>query len=539
MKHKGNGKHIIAWMVAVCMALVMVPAASFAAVTGVTMDPTKATLESGEHIQLSAAVTVTGSEATTVKWTTTDAGIAQVDATGYVTAGSKEGTATITATSTADTSKSATCTVTVYGTALKVCTGTRTIPVTLASFHKGDLANMDSISVPAWGGYQHYFSYKGYAGSTGPAVKTILKEAGIDVDALSDDATISFIPSDDVGGNYTATFTVKELLRDARYYYPNAAKLEKGMQATADQKADAVKVESMIDTGTGKAATRLVLGQVGANERSVAVSTKNMTTGGKIIVSETPAAALSNDVTANISSGSTILPGTEIKLDSPSIFENEIYYTTNGVAPTKSDANLYNYKTKTNGPEDPVANATITAPTTEGSFTVKTLQTKYGKKDSAVKTFTYRVSTLPSANKVYKVGKAQYKVTKAAVTGGTVTFMKMNKKTYKTASVPKTVKIKGYTFKVNAINAKAFYKNKKLKTVSIGANVAKIGSKAFYGDKSLKSIKVYTKLLKKNRVGTNAFKGINKKAKIKVPKSKYKTYKKIFKGKPKTVKVVK
>ena len=71
----------------------------------------------------------------------------------------------------------------------------------------------------------------------------------------------------------------------------------------------------------------------------------------------------------------------------------------------------------------------------------------------------------------------------------------------------------------------------------IGANVKTIGSAAFAGDKKLKSIVVKSKVLKK--VGSKAFKGINKKAVIKVPKAKKKAYNKLFKkkGQAKTVKI--
>ena len=71
----------------------------------------------------------------------------------------------------------------------------------------------------------------------------------------------------------------------------------------------------------------------------------------------------------------------------------------------------------------------------------------------------------------------------------------------------------------------------------IGKNVVTIGKSAFSGDSKLKSITVKGKALKK--VGKQALKGINKKAVIRVPKSKKKAYQKLFKGKgqKKTVKV--
>ena len=63
--------------------------------------------------------------------------------------------------------------------------------------------------------------------------------------------------------------------------------------------------------------------------------------------------------------------------------------------------------------------------------------------------------------------------------------------------------------------------------ITIGAGVTTIGKKAFAGCKNIKNIIVKSKSLKK--IGKNAFKGINKTAKIKVPKNKLKAYKKLFK----------
>lgn len=101
------------------------------------------------------------------------------------------------------------------------------------------------------------------------------------------------------------------------------------------------------------------------------------------------------------------------------------------------------------------------------------------------------------------------------------------------------VKIDGKTYEVTKIAANAFKNCKKLKKVTIGSNITEIGKQAFYGCKNLKSITVKSKVLKK--VGSKAFKGIHTKAKIKVPKTKLKDYKKRLKGKGqgKKVKIVK
>ncbi|MCM1499620.1 MAG: leucine-rich repeat protein [Clostridium sp.] len=144
----------------------------------------------------------------------------------------------------------------------------------------------------------------------------------------------------------------------------------------------------------------------------------------------------------------------------------------------------------------------------------------------------------------------QHKVSYQVVSpGSTVTFYKVNDKKAAKAVVPDTVTIDGTTYKVTAVSAQAFNGCKKLKSVTIGksvtaigekaffkctalekitipASVAKIGKKAFYGCKKLKSITIKTKKLKSTSVGAQAFKGIHKKAVIKVPGKQKKAYEK-------------
>lgn len=128
-------------------------------------------------------------------------------------------------------------------------------------------------------------------------------------------------------------------------------------------------------------------------------------------------------------------------------------------------------------------------------------------------------------NSVYTVSGYKYKITgnsTVSVTGAT-------KKTLKNITVKNSVNIGGIDFNVTAISSKAFANYKKLKSVTIGTNVRTISSKAFYGDTNLKKITIKSKKLKS--VGSNAVKKINEKAVIKVPSSKYKAYKKLFKSK--------
>jgi len=126
--------------------------------------------------------------------------------------------------------------------------------------------------------------------------------------------------------------------------------------------------------------------------------------------------------------------------------------------------------------------------------------------------------------------KATYLITSTKTNNLTVTYVLPVSKTASTLTVPDTVTIKGKKYKVTEIKANAFKNNKKLKKITIGKNIKKIGKNAFSGCKNLKTITIKTTKLTKKTVGTNAFKGIHAKAKVKVPKSKLKSYKTILKA---------
>lgn len=82
---------------------------------------------------------------------------------------------------------------------------------------------------------------------------------------------------------------------------------------------------------------------------------------------------------------------------------------------------------------------------------------------------------------------------------------------------------------VTEIGDGAFANCKALKKITIPAAVTKIGKKAFNKCKKLKTVTIKTKKLK--TVGSSAFKGIAKKAVIKLPKAKKAAYKKLLKKK--------
>lgn len=139
---------------------------------------------------------------------------------------------------------------------------------------------------------------------------------------------------------------------------------------------------------------------------------------------------------------------------------------------------------------------------------------------------TSTVATVKKGTKL-TVGTNTFVVTN--VKAKTVSYKGTKKKKAAKITIPATVKSGKQVYKVTAIADNAFKNNKKIKTVVVGKNVRTIGKKAFYGCKNLKKITVQSSIIKK--VGAKAFKGINKKAVIKVPSKKYKAYKKVFKGK--------
>lgn len=182
----------------------------------------------------------------------------------------------------------------------------------------------------------------------------------------------------------------------------------------------------------------------------------------------------------------------------------------------------------------------------KGIITTKPTAIKDG-----IKTFTCTACKLSKTEKILKLGLPQkgksitetksnntYKVTKSATKNGTVELAKVSK-SVNTITVPDTVIVDGVTYKVTSVSKNAFKNNKRLKKVTVGKNITKIHVNTFYGCKNLKIITIKSTNLK--FIGKNAFKGINPKARIKVPKSKLSYYKKLFakKGLKNTVKIVK
>ena len=184
------------------------------------------------------------------------------------------------------------------------------------------------------------------------------------------------------------------------------------------------------------------------------------------------------------------------------------------------EAECYYYVTQTfwNGP-----NST--------SYTLKTVDSTKAETLDVVKELTQDSSAV-----VLTIGSCEY-----TVNNNQATITAPESKTSTKLTIPATIKVEGESVPVTAIAPKAFKGMKKLKTVIIGKNIKVIGKNAFRDCKKLQSITIKTSKLTSGKVGANAFKGINAKAKIKVPKAKLSAYKKLLKKKGigKNVKITK
>lgn len=115
----------------------------------------------------------------------------------------------------------------------------------------------------------------------------------------------------------------------------------------------------------------------------------------------------------------------------------------------------------------------------------------------------------------YKAGNLKYKVVTPGLNGTGTVMVTGVVKQKASVTIPKTVKLKGHDYKIVKINNNAFKGKKKIKKITIKSTTI-------------------------TSVGKNAIKGINKKATIKVPKSKKAAYKRLFKkstGYVKTMKI--
>lgn len=139
--------------------------------------------------------------------------------------------------------------------------------------------------------------------------------------------------------------------------------------------------------------------------------------------------------------------------------------------------------------------------------------------------------------KTVKIGKYVKKIGKEAFSGCTAltkvtignAVETIDEKAFYKCKKLKTVSISYKKSKLRMIGTSAFQSCVKLTKITLPKKLKTINMKAFYGCKKLKTITVKSTVL--SSVGTDALKGIYKKATIKVPKKQLSKYKNLFKGK--------
>lgn len=324
----------------------------------------------------------------------------------------------------------------------------------------------------------------------------------INVDADTDEITIE--PSYE-GAEQIENFNpYKDFAGKEKYINATTTSYSAGVKSTRDDdmvtdtKNGSPMVLDEIDTGDWTKIQGVDFGSYGAVKVSAEV--KSNTDEGAIEVFVDDPTKSENMVASIPVSVNDVYTELSADIAAPVNGVHDVYFVFRG-----SDYTVASWKFT----EDPAANA---APPVED------------KKDNGTGT-NPQPQPQPETPQTVKTGAVEYAVDAAAQT---VKVSSVDKKA-KSVVIPATVDVAGKQYAVTEIPAKAFANSKNLKSVTIGKNVKSIGAKAFYKCPALKKITVKSTVLKK--VGKAALKGINAKAKIKVPKKKLKAYKKLFKGK--------
>ena len=100
---------------------------------------------------------------------------------------------------------------------------------------------------------------------------------------------------------------------------------------------------------------------------------------------------------------------------------------------------------------------------------------------AGLKLKTTEAPRIPEKGEIVYQGTLIYKVTKSAVSGGTAAVVKPADKNCKNITIPASISINGYNFKVTSVSSSAFKNCRKLKSIRIGNSVSQIGKYAFKG----------------------------------------------------------
>lgn len=262
------------------------------------------------------------------------------------------------------------------------------------SFDMADLEQMEQ--------YQHVYSTintwptKKWCVGRGVKLRDLLHRAGIKESAT----LINFTSSD----GYTVTLTVKEMLKDKRYYYPHLKDNSPSDGSIPGSSADAEEVEPILallsveDSDQASAmndmnALMLMCGQRAVSEQTNNIFLKYVS---KIEVLTIPPQKW-DAPRANIPSGNAAV-GSQIELSNKRNDADKIYYTTDGSTPTVN-SRVYNWSAKRWWGQRPDGIKNINKPIElKEGMVIKAVTIGPGKEDSEVVTFIYHIGDPASNN---------------------------------------------------------------------------------------------------------------------------------------------
>ena len=389
-----------------------------------------------------------------------------------------------------------------------------TFPINKGSLKETPLVTVNKLMVGKTARFTKISSVEWQFQSDNIAVATVTSEGVITAIAPGTVQVTAIYPGDKNYNMKGVSYSI-EVIADPNATPTPAPTATPGAITTATPGAISTATPGAITTATPGAVTTATPGAVTtAKPGAVTTATPGAVTTAKPGESSKPAGPSGSgkpDVTAK--------PGESDKPNVPTAAPGESGKPAKPSA-SPSESNKPNVPTAAPGGSDKPANPSAAPgaskkPSSTAVPTQKPTSTKAPSSTSDGKTSVTVGSTVTYKNAKYRItGK------------NTAEFVGIVKG--KTVNIPDTITVGGKVYKITSIAAKACRDNTKITKLVIGKNVKKIGKEAFRNCTKLKSINCKTKLLKAGKVKKNAFKGVNKKVVLKVPKAQKSLYKKLF-----------
>ena len=266
-----------------------------------------------------------------------------------------------------------------------------------------DVNEIAETETYTYSGFNTYPTLSFRKNRSGIRVESIVEDAiGKDAESLPSYGTIKFTGADGA----STTLTIKQLLKDKRYYYPNAASGtdNKGGKSTASAYEGALEVPAIIETGDDYT---LEFGQIAPNEQNFAECIHYMMPIGTIEICTDESLTLKAELPeVTPLNGTTITRGSTLQIEMPEQDDkrDKIYYI---LDPSEDDepgyGSAFYYYSPFNWPDKLSNPPTFNS---YGTHTVKLKVTAYGKIDSDVEIYTYKV--LPEAVSSFKAARYSY-----------------------------------------------------------------------------------------------------------------------------------